>query len=65
MEETFSHVKIETEGAIASVHFDFVFLSNGGSQDPGSETWQLIDTGSGWRIDALVCSINVDSAQVK
>lgn len=65
LEETFSNVKIETDGAVASVYFDFVFLSNGERQNRGSETWQLIDTGSGWKINALVYSINVDPDQVK
>ena len=65
MEEKFSNVKIETDGAVASVYFDFVFLSNGEQQNRGSETWQLINTGSGWKINALVYSINVDPTQVK
>ena len=65
MEEKFSNVKIETDGAVASVYFDFVFLSNGEQQNRGSETWQLINTGSGWKINALVYSINIDPALVK
>lgn len=65
MEEKFSNVKIETDGAVASVYFDFVFLSDAQQQNRGSETWQLINTGSGWKINALVYSINVDPAQVK
>jgi hypothetical protein len=65
MEETFSNVRIETDGAVASVYFDFVFLSNGEQQNRGSETWQLINTGSGWKINALVYSINVDPTKVK
>lgn len=65
MEEKFSNVKIDTDGAVASVYFDFVFLGNGKPQNRGSETWQLINTGSGWKINALVYSINLDPAQVK
>jgi hypothetical protein len=64
MEEKFSNVQIATDGAVASVYFDFVFLANGKPQNRGSETWQLINTGSGWKINALVYSINVDAAQV-
>ena len=37
MEEKFSNVKIETDGAVASVYFDFVFLANGRRQNRGSE----------------------------
>jgi hypothetical protein len=65
MEEKFSNVKIDTDGAVASVYFDFAFLGNGHPQNRGSETWQLINTGDGWKINALVYSINVDPAQVK
>jgi hypothetical protein len=65
MEEKFSNVKIETDGAVASVYFDFVFLSNGEQQNRGSETWQLINTGNGWKINALVYSISVDPTKVK
>jgi hypothetical protein len=64
MEEKFSNVQIATDGAVASVYFDFVFLSNSKPQNRGSETWQLINTGSGWKINALIYSINVDPAQV-
>jgi len=65
MEEKFSNVKIDTDGTVASVYFDFAFLSNGEPQNHGSETWQLINTGSGWKINALVYSINVDPSKVK
>ncbi|MFI4958886.1 MAG: nuclear transport factor 2 family protein [Lysobacterales bacterium] len=65
MEEKFSNVKIDTDGAVASVYFDFVFLANGEQQNRGSETWQLINTGSGWKINALVYSINLDPTKVK
>jgi len=65
MEEKFSNVKIETDGAVASVYFDFVFLDDGKPENRGSETWQLINTGHGWKINALAYSINVDPGQVK
>ena len=64
MEEKFSNVKIDSDGAVASVYFDFIFLSNDKPQNHGSETWQLINTGSGWKINALIYSINIDPAQV-
>ncbi len=64
MQEQFSNVKIETDGAVASVYFDFAFLSNGKQENHGSETWQLINTGNGWKINALIYSINLDPAKV-
>lgn len=56
MEEKFSNVRIETDGAIASVYFDFVFLADGKLNNRGSETWQLVNTGAGWKISAMAYS---------
>jgi hypothetical protein len=56
MEEKFSNVRIETDGAIASVYFDFVFLADGKPNNRGSETWQLVNTGAGWKISAMAYS---------
>lgn len=65
LQETFSNVRIDTDGTVASVYFDYVFLASGKPANHGSEVWQLIDTGDGWKINALVYSINLDAAQVK
>lgn len=62
MEERFSNVRIETDGAVASVYFEFVFLLDGKPNNRGSEAWQLINTGSGWKINALVYSVTLDPA---
>lgn len=56
MEEKFSNVRIETDGAIASVYFDFVFFADGKFNNRGSETWQLVNTGAGWKISAMAYS---------
>jgi ketosteroid isomerase-like protein len=45
-----SHVQIHTDGTIASVYFDFVFLMDGRAENQGSETWQLVKGADGWRI---------------
>lgn len=55
-EEKFSNVKIETDGAIASVHFDFVFLEDERMTGKGQEAWQLVKTEQGWKINAVVYS---------
>ncbi len=65
LQETFSNVRIDTDGTVASVYFDYVFLASGKPANHGSEVWQLIDTGDGWKINALVYSIHLDAAQVK
>lgn len=56
IEEQFSDVRIQTDGAVASVYFDFVFLVDGRRNNVGSETWQLVHTGEGWKISAMAYS---------
>ncbi|MGY2736587.1 nuclear transport factor 2 family protein [Sphingomonas sp. UYP23] len=49
-------VHIQTDGAIASVYFDFRFLIDGKVQNRGSESWQLVRFPDGWRIASIVYS---------
>jgi hypothetical protein len=65
IEEKFSNVRIETDGAVASVYFDFVFLIDGKENNRGAEAWQLVNTGDGWKISALVYSQTIDPALLK
>jgi hypothetical protein len=51
-----SHVKIQSDGTIASVYFDFVFLIDGKAENRGSETWQPVKGAAGWRIAAITYS---------
>src|SRR5580704_19413960 len=37
-----THVQINSDGTIASVYFDFIFLSDGKETNHGSEAWQLV-----------------------
>lgn len=53
-----SNVRILTDGTVASVYFNFVFLIDGKPENHGSETWQLVKTGDGWKIAAITCSSN-------
>jgi hypothetical protein len=47
-----------SDGTIASVYFDFVFLVEGKEQNRGSETWVLVKGTDGWRIAAITYSSN-------
>ncbi len=58
MQEKFSNVRIDTDGAVASVYFDFVFLSNNVENNRGSETWHLLKTNDGWKISSMTYSAN-------
>ena len=63
IEEKFSNVRIHTDGAIASVYFDFSFLVDGKVNNVGSETWQMVNTGVGWKISAMAYSSYPDRAR--
>lgn len=57
VEERFHNVRIETNGAVASVYFDFDFLNDGKVTNRGSESWQMVHDGQGWKIGAMVFSV--------
>jgi hypothetical protein len=57
VEERFYNVRIDTNGTVASVYFDFDFLSDGKLNNRGSETWQLVHAEDGWKIAAMLYSI--------
>jgi hypothetical protein len=50
---THTNMTISSDGTIASVYFDFVFLVDGKAQNRGSEAWQLVKGSEGWRIAAI------------
>ena len=56
VEERFHDVRIDTNGTVASVWFDFEFLEDGKVTNEGSETWQLVRTDDGWKIHAMLYS---------
>jgi hypothetical protein len=47
IEERFYDVRIDSNGTVASVWFDFDFLEGGKVTNRGSETWQLVRTDEG------------------
>jgi hypothetical protein len=53
-----ANIKLSSDGTVASVYFDFVFLIDGKEQNRGSETWQLVKGDDGWRIAAISYSSN-------
>lgn len=57
VEERFYNVRIDTNGAVGSVYFDFDFLSDGKVTNRGSETWQMVRDEDGWKIAAMLYSI--------
>jgi hypothetical protein len=53
---THTNLQIMSDGTIASVYFDFVFLADGKATNRGSETWVLVKGSDGWRIAAITYS---------
>lgn len=58
VEERFHNVRIETDGTVASVYFDFDFVADGKIANHCAETWQMIHTPDGWKIAAMLYSSN-------
>lgn len=57
-EETFDDIRIDTDGDIASVMFDYKFLNNGKVGNQGREAWHLVRTDDGWKIVSVIWSMN-------
>ncbi len=57
IEEKFWDIRIHTDGGIASVYFKYSFHKDGYKENWGDESWQLIKTGEGWRINSVIYSI--------
>jgi len=55
-EETFKNVRIDTDGEVAQVWFDYVFNSDGYAANWGKEAWQLVRTDAGWKIVSIIWS---------
>lgn len=51
-------LRILTDGTIAAVYFKFGFLIGGKVENRGSEAWQLLNTGDGWKMAAFTYSSN-------
>ena len=53
-----TNLQVRSDGAIATVTFDFSFLIDGKEQNRGSESWQLVKDTDGWRIVSIIYSSN-------
>jgi hypothetical protein len=57
-EEVFDDIRIDTDGEIASVAFDYRFLQDGRETNRGREAWNLVRTDAGWKIVSVVWSMH-------
>ena len=58
--EEFSNIQIHSDKNIATVYFDYAYYKDNKKQNWGSESWQLVQTTKGWKIQAVSFSINND-----
>lgn len=58
--EEFGNIKIYTDNNIATVYFDYIFYSDNKKENWGQESWQLVQTMKGWKIQSISFSINRD-----
>lgn len=49
-EEIIKNIKIETDGYLGSVHFDYIDVRDGIKKAHGTEAWDLVNDQSGWKI---------------
>jgi len=56
-EEKIANVAVDTDGEVASVAFDYEYLSGGKLSNWGKELWQLVRTEQGWKIFSVVYTI--------
>ncbi len=60
VEETFENVRIDTDGEVAQVWFDYAFIENGYKQNWGKEAWHMIKTKDGWKIASVIWSTELN-----
>lgn len=61
-EEAISNVRIDSDGDVAQVWFDYSYLSGSYKENWGKESWQMVRTEEGWKIAAVVWSQELNPA---
>ncbi len=62
LEETFANLRIDSDGDVAQVWFDYSFVVSDYKQNWGKESWQMVRTDTGWKIAAVVWSMEFNPA---
>lgn len=57
IEEKFDNVRIDSDGDIAQVYFDYSFNRGDYRSNWGQEAWQLVRTTQGWKINSVIWSM--------
>jgi ketosteroid isomerase-like protein len=56
VDETISNVRIDSDGDVGLVWFDYSFVSGSYKENWGKESWQMVRTNDGWKIAGVVWS---------
>jgi hypothetical protein len=56
VDETISNVRIDSDGDIGQVWFDYTFVNGSYKENWGKESWQMVRTADGWKIAGVVWS---------
>lgn len=56
IDETISNVRIDSDGDVGQVWFDYNFVRGGYKENWGKESWQVVRTSDGWKIAGVVWS---------
>ncbi|MDQ1923345.1 hypothetical protein [Massilia pseudoviolaceinigra] len=57
VEETFDNVRIDSNGDVAQIYFDYSYVADGYKSNWGQESWQLVRTTDGWKINSVIWSM--------
>jgi hypothetical protein len=60
LEETVDNIRIEADGTVGMVYFDYRVIKDGRQTNHGVETWQVIRASDGWKISAMLYSVTDD-----
>ena len=56
--ETFENIKMVHDGKVATIYFYYEFYDGDIKMNWGKESWSLVNTEKGWKINSIVFSIN-------
>jgi hypothetical protein len=56
-EEKFENVRIDSDGDVAQVWFDYSFNRDGYKSNWGKESWHMVRTDAGWKISSVIWSM--------
>lgn len=56
IDETITNVRIDSDGDVGQVWFDYSFVLGSYKENWGKESWQMVRTADGWKIAGVVWS---------